>query len=58
MRVLTFRCPRTKATIDSGIETDYETLRNVERIVLRVQCPHCGKVHAFATGDGELKSAA
>jgi phage terminase large subunit GpA-like protein len=58
MKVLTFRCPITQAVIDSGIETDDDTLRSVRRLRLHVPCPHCGKEHTFATGDGELKSAA
>ncbi|MGD9844163.1 MAG: hypothetical protein AB7K64_12300 [Variibacter sp.] len=58
MRTLTFRCPRTEAIIDSGIETDHETLRNLQRIGLRVRCPHCGRAHAFTAGEGTFTSAA
>lgn len=58
MRALTFRCPRTEAIIDSGIETDHDTLCKLQRVVLRMQCPHCGKVHAFAASEGAFKKSA
>jgi hypothetical protein len=55
---LTFVCPRTGRPIDSGIETDPDTMRMVRAVSLRVACAHCGEAHAFQVADGYLDLAA
>jgi hypothetical protein len=58
MGKLTFACPRTKQTIDPGIDTDKRTFGLVREVNLRLQCPHCGEEHTFHVAEGNLADAA
>jgi hypothetical protein len=58
MANLTFRCPQTGRTIESGIVTDPRSLSNVQAVKLRLTCPHCGKIHGLLIKDGHLCEAA
>lgn len=58
MGALTFRCPRTGKTIETGIETDQYTLIAVRTISMRMRCEHCSCEHAFQVEDGYLGKAA
>jgi hypothetical protein len=55
---LTFICPATGTPIETGIETDSDTLLQVRAVSLRVTCAHCGERHAFQVADGYLDEAA
>jgi hypothetical protein len=55
---LTFLCPDTGRPIETGIETDADTLVLVQTVSLRVRCAHCGERHAFHVADGYLDEAA
>lgn len=58
MVALIFICPQTGRQIETGIETDEDTLARVQRISMRVQCEHCGRQHQFHVEDGRLSDAA
>ena len=55
---LTFVCPHTSRPIETGIETDPNTLVLVRAVRMRVTCAHCGERHAFRVADGYLDEAA
>lgn len=58
MKPLTFRCPRTNAVVETGVETDPDTLASIPDTTMRIHCPHCGEEHEFSSSEGALKSAA
>lgn len=45
MKALIFECPRTRCSIDAGIQMDKSTLAAVEAATLRLYCPHCLSSH-------------
>ena len=55
---LTFVCPRTGRPIETGIETDPDTMAIVRAVSMRLTCAHCGEEHAFQVEDGYLDEAA
>ena len=55
---LTFVCPQTGRPIETGIETDPDTLVLVQAVRMRVTCAHCGETHGFQVADGYLDEAA
>jgi hypothetical protein len=58
MGALTFACPETGKDIETGIETDQDTLKRVQEVNMRVRCRHCGREHAFQVEDGHIAAAA
>jgi len=58
MGALTFCCPRSGKTIETGIETDQDTLATVGAVSMRVRCEHCGGEHEFHVEEGQLAEAA
>jgi hypothetical protein len=48
MAPLLFICPKTNQEAPTGIETDAQSLRASWKAMLRVNCPHCGKVHQIS----------
>ena len=58
MGSLTFVCPHTGKPIETGIETDPDTMMLVRAVSMRVRCAHCGERHAFQVEDGYLDEAA
>jgi hypothetical protein len=58
MGALTFTCPHTGKTIETGIETDQYTLTPVRTVSMRIHCAHCGRDHWFPVGEGQLAKAA
>ena len=58
MGSLTFVCPRTGQPIETGIETDPDTIAIVRSVNMRVRCAHCGEQHPFRVEDGYLEEAA
>lgn len=55
---LVFRCPIWGVEIESGIETDLNTLQNILRLPLTVRCASCSQDHEFIADDGRLASTA
>ena len=58
MSALTFACPLTSRAIDSGIDTDENTLRRVRAVAFRLRCPHCANNHDLQVAEGTLARAA
>ena len=58
MESLKFVCPTTGHVIDSGIETDAETLCKIEAEQAQMKCPRCGGVHRFPIKEGFVAKAA
>jgi hypothetical protein len=58
MKPLTFPCPKTNAVVETGVETDPDTLASIPHTTMRIQCPHCGEAHEFSSSEGVLKSPA
>jgi hypothetical protein len=51
MAPLLFICPKTNQEAPTGIETDAQSLRASWKAMLRVNCPHCGKVHQILVSE-------
>ena len=62
MRQLLFICPKTKQHAPTGIETDVQSLSASWKAMLKVNCPHCGKLHQISVREtyieGVLDAAA
>jgi hypothetical protein len=54
--LLIVRCPNTNEPIDTGIDTEYESLSLVWGKSVLVNCPHCSEAHALRIRDGSLQS--
>ena len=54
-------CPNTSKPIETGIENDPAGLKKSWDVMLRLDCPHCGKVHEIRVRDafvqGEIAPA-
>jgi hypothetical protein len=48
MGTMQFFCPATRQPASTGIETDPDSLRACWSTTVKVDCPHCGKVHAIS----------
>jgi uncharacterized Zn finger protein len=57
MERLYFVCPKTGLSIDVGIESELQTLLRIRGESLRSRCPHCGQMHEWCVGDGQLRAA-
>jgi len=55
---LHFVCPKTGQTVDSGIESELDTLLRIRRDHVRSTCPVCGQQHEWEVGDAQLLRAA
>ena len=47
METLVFACPDTALTIDSGINSNSESLSPVRELQIELTCPHCARQHSF-----------
>jgi len=54
MSALLVHCPVTGQTIDTGIDTNKESLFGLDTEQLSVKCPYCQTSHRIAVRDGEL----
>ena len=54
MSALVFTCPNTGRDIVSGINTDLESLSQVQELPVSLFCPNCGKVHRLTARNGRL----
>ncbi len=61
MASLLFTCPKTKRLASSGIDVDVDSLHEVWKSTLKVQCPHCDEEHQISVRktflDGALDQA-
>ncbi len=51
MGTLVITCPATGQKIETGIETDRDSLDLTPPFVSTIKCPHCGDEHAFSKSD-------
>jgi len=58
MEQLTFICPTTGQKVDTGIETDLDTLVRISDQVVRARCPACGQWHELPVRDSLPAKAA
>lgn len=58
MERLYFTCPRTRKTIDAGIESELDTLLRIRTSPVRLRCPMCGESHEWQVRDAQLAKAA
>jgi hypothetical protein len=57
MAPLLFMCPTTKRRSPTRIETDAKSLATAWRKTLKIQCPHCRKVHQVSVRDAYIAFA-
>ena len=57
MERLYFACPKTRQKIDTGIDTELETLLRIRANKIRMRCPFCRRPHEWKVADAELKAA-
>jgi hypothetical protein len=48
MAPLLFTCPKTDQRAFTGIRTDVDSLHALWKVMLKVNCPHCGEVHQIS----------
>jgi predicted RNA-binding Zn-ribbon protein involved in translation (DUF1610 family) len=58
MERLHFVCPNTGKTIDTGIESELETLLRIRSNRVLARCPACGESHEWSVKDARLPHAA
>jgi len=58
MERLHFVCPQTGKTVDTGIESELDTLLRIRSDRVRATCPVCGQVHEWQVADAQLLRAA
>jgi hypothetical protein len=49
--------PKTNQQAPTGIETDVQSLSASWKAMLKVNCPHCGKVHEISVRDTYINGA-
>ena len=57
MERLHFNCPKTGQVIDTGIESELDTLLRIRNKRVLARCPQCGERHE-CVGDAQLEQAA
>lgn len=58
MERLIFTCPKTRESVDVGIESEIGTLLRIRAQVVKARCPACGQMHEWPVGDAWLATAA
>jgi hypothetical protein len=58
MERLYFTCPRTRQSVDAGIESELDTLLLIRASPVRLRCPLCGERHEWQVRDAQLARAA
>ena len=58
MEQLIFICPTTGQKVDTGIETDLDTLVRISEQVVRARCPACDRWHVWRVRDALPAKAA
>jgi hypothetical protein len=57
MAPLLFICPKTNQQAPTGIQTDAQSLSASWKAMLKVNCPHCGKVHQISVRETYIEGA-
>ena len=57
MAPLLFVCPKTDQQAPTGIETDVQSLSAAWKVMLKVNCPHCGEVHEVSVRETYIDAA-
>jgi hypothetical protein len=57
MGPLVAHCPKTSAVINTGIQTDYESLVGSWNKTIRIRCPHCNEEHEIQVRDAYVRGA-
>ena len=57
MAPLLFICPKTNQPAPTGIKTDARSLSASWKAMLKVNCPHCGKVHEISVRETYINGA-
>jgi hypothetical protein len=52
MNPLLFHCPTTGRDIQTGIDINYSSLRNVQPVTIRLLCPLCEEPHEWNLSEG------
>jgi hypothetical protein len=52
MNPLLFHCPKTDREIETGIDINYSSLRNVQPVTIRLFCPLCEHLHEWKLSEG------
>ena len=55
MGPLIVHCPKTCATINTGVATDYKALAEAWDRIVNVPCPHCGEEHEIKVRDAFIR---
>ena len=58
MERLFFECPSTGRQIDTGIESELETLLRIRGERVLVRCPACGQPHEWHVNEAQLSRSA
>lgn len=51
------RCPRTGATVPTGLKTEWVLLKSLPRVAVPMRCPACGQMHKWKPDDAWIGSA-
>jgi hypothetical protein len=57
MGPLVFICPKTNQQAPTGIRTDVQSLSALWKVMLKVNCLHCGKVHEISVRETYIEGA-
>jgi hypothetical protein len=55
MGPLIVQCPKTRATIDTGVATNYKSLAESWNRTVSISCPHCGAEHEVKVRDAFIR---
>jgi hypothetical protein len=57
MAPLLFTCPKTNQQAPTGVATDVQSLSTSWNATLKVNCPHCGRLHEVSVRETYLDDA-
>ena len=55
MSAVLFRCPSTGKSLDVGLESDEESLKQIANEHVTVKCPFCEGTHTFQMKEARLR---
>lgn len=58
MERLHFVCPRSGRVVDTGIDSEIDTLLRIRNQPVRARCPVCGERHEWQVCEAQLRQAA
>jgi len=51
------RCPRTGASVPTGLKTEWVLLKSLPCVAVPLRCPACGQMHKWKPADAWIGSA-